>query len=93
MTATPATESSGSGEGWERRVVTGVQPTGALHVGNYFGAVRRCVRLQDEGEDLTVFIADLHSLTTKQVTFYLRLDFLPMYSTSLSHVFINIIIN
>ncbi|KAL0872271.1 hypothetical protein ABMA27_004661 [Loxostege sticticalis] len=65
-TATPATESSGSGEGWERRVVTGVQPTGALHVGNYFGAVRRCVRLQDEGEDLTVFIADLHSLTTKQ---------------------------
>ncbi|CAH2209412.1 jg3993, partial [Pararge aegeria aegeria] len=29
--------------GWERRVVSGLQPTGALHVGNYFGAVRRCV--------------------------------------------------
>ncbi|XP_028160550.1 tryptophan--tRNA ligase, mitochondrial [Ostrinia furnacalis] len=55
-----------AGARWERRVVSGVQPTGALHVGNYFGAVRRCVRLQDAGDDLTIFIADLHSLTTKQ---------------------------
>ncbi|XP_031768631.2 tryptophan--tRNA ligase, mitochondrial [Galleria mellonella] len=53
-------------EEWPRRVVTGLQPTGALHVGNYFGALRRCVRLQDTGDDLMIFIADLHSLTTHQ---------------------------
>lgn len=51
---------------WPRRVVSGLQPTGALHAGNYFGAVRRCVQLQNRGEDLTLFIADLHSLTTHQ---------------------------
>ncbi|CAH2091557.1 unnamed protein product [Euphydryas editha] len=51
---------------WNRRVVSGLQPTGALHVGNYFGAVRRCVRLQDQGDDLMLFIADLHAHTTPQ---------------------------
>ncbi|CAH0583999.1 unnamed protein product [Chrysodeixis includens] len=51
---------------WPRRVVTGLQPTGTLHIGNYFGAVRRCVRLQEQGEDLMIFIADLHALTTHQ---------------------------
>ncbi|XP_072947687.1 tryptophan--tRNA ligase, mitochondrial [Epargyreus clarus] len=53
-------------EQWPRCVVSGLQPTGSLHVGNYFAAVRRCVRLQDQGEDLVLFIADLHALTTKQ---------------------------
>ncbi|XP_026499919.1 tryptophan--tRNA ligase, mitochondrial [Vanessa tameamea] len=53
-------------EVWNRRVVSGLQPTGALHVGNYFGAVRRCVRLQDQGDDLMLFIADLHAHTTPQ---------------------------
>lgn len=48
---------------WEPRVLTGLQPTGALHAGNYWGAVRRCVELQDEGRPLTVCIADLHALT------------------------------
>ncbi|KAJ8713242.1 hypothetical protein PYW07_013612 [Mythimna separata] len=56
----------GSGAEWPRRVVSGLQPTGVLHIGNYFGAVRRCVRLQEQGEDLMIFIADLHSLTTHQ---------------------------
>lgn len=58
---------SGAERLWPRRVVTGLQPTGALHIGNYFGALRRCVQLQDRGEDLMVFIADLHSLTSHQV--------------------------
>lgn len=48
-------------------MVSGIQPTGSLHVGNYFGAIRRCVRLQQQGNDLTLFIADLHSLTAQQV--------------------------
>jgi tryptophanyl-tRNA synthetase len=47
------------------RIVSGVQPSGILHLGNYYGAVRQFVRLQHEGEAL-YFIADLHSLTTSR---------------------------
>ncbi|XP_050549339.1 tryptophan--tRNA ligase, mitochondrial isoform X1 [Spodoptera frugiperda] len=66
-----SSKSAGDGDGdadvqWPRRVVTGLQPTGELHIGNYFGAIRRCVRLQEQGDDLMIFIADLHSLTTRQ---------------------------
>lgn len=52
---------------WPRRIVSGLQPTGELHVGNYFGALRRCVRLQDQGDEVMLFIADLHSFTSRQV--------------------------
>ena len=44
------------------RILTGLQPTGPLHIGNYFGAVRQMVDLQDEGK-MYFFIADLHALT------------------------------
>ena len=44
------------------RVVSGIQPTGNLHLGNYLGAIRRWVRMQHEAECL-VFLADLHSLS------------------------------
>lgn len=45
------------------KVVSGIRPTGNLHLGNYFGAVRNFVRMQDE-YDCKFFIADWHSLTT-----------------------------
>lgn len=45
-------------------VVSGTRPTGILHLGNYFGAVRNYVRLQDQVEHNYFFIADYHSLTT-----------------------------
>lgn len=45
------------------RILSGVQPSGKLHLGNYFGAIRQFVDLQDKGEGL-YFIADLHALTT-----------------------------
>ncbi|CAG4972804.1 unnamed protein product [Parnassius apollo] len=61
-----ATAESDSGGTWPRRVVSGLQPTGELHVGNYFGALRRCVRLQQQGDDVMLFIADLHALTVRQ---------------------------
>lgn len=44
-------------------VLSGIRPTGNLHMGNYFGAVRNFVKLQDE-YTCFFFIADLHSLTT-----------------------------
>ena len=44
------------------RVVSGIQPTGDLHLGNLLGAVLRWVRMQDEAECL-YFLADMHALT------------------------------
>src|SRR3982750_2560430 len=45
-----------------RRVISGIQPTGDLHLGNLLGAILRWVRMQDEAECL-FFLADLHALT------------------------------
>src|SRR5690349_23487935 len=45
-----------------QRVVSGIQPTGDLHLGNLLGAILRWVRMQDEAECL-FFLADLHALT------------------------------
>src|SRR4051795_10367560 len=44
------------------RVVSGIQPTGNLHLGNLLGAILRWVRMQDEAECL-YFLADLHSIS------------------------------
>jgi tryptophanyl-tRNA synthetase len=46
-------------------LLSGVKPTGRPHIGNYFGAMRQFVSLQDE-YDAHIFIADLHALTTVQ---------------------------
>lgn len=48
-----------------QRLVSGIQPSGELHLGNYFGAIAQFVRMQEKyaGECL-VFIADYHALTT-----------------------------
>ena len=45
------------------RILSGVQSSGRLHIGNYYGALRQFIELQQEGEAL-YFLADLHSLTT-----------------------------
>jgi len=52
-------------------VVSGIRPTGFLHLGNYFGAMRNYVRMQDE-YDCYFFVADWHSLTTHPDTKELR---------------------
>ncbi len=44
-------------------VVSGIRPTGYLHLGNYFGAIQNFVKMQDDYE-CYVFVADYHSLTT-----------------------------
>ena len=44
------------------RVVSGIQPTGNLHLGNYLGAIRNWVKMQDEMECL-YFLADLHAIS------------------------------
>jgi tryptophanyl-tRNA synthetase len=45
------------------RILTGLQPSGKLHIGNYFGAIEPAVRLQDMGEAF-YFIADYHAMTS-----------------------------
>ena len=45
------------------RILSGVQPSGKLHLGNYFGAIRQHIALQDQG-DAFYFIADYHALTS-----------------------------
>ena len=54
-----------------KRILTGLQPSGTLHVGNYFGAIRPMVELQDQGE-MFLFLADLHALTSTQNAAELR---------------------
>jgi tryptophanyl-tRNA synthetase len=45
------------------RILSGLQPSGRLHIGNYFGMMQSAIHLQDEG-DAYYFIADYHSLTS-----------------------------
>jgi tryptophanyl-tRNA synthetase len=52
------------------RIVSGIQPTGNLHLGNYLGAIRNWVRMQDameEGSECLFFLADLHAISMPHV--------------------------
>jgi tryptophanyl-tRNA synthetase len=46
-----------------KRILSGIQPTGNLHLGNYLGAIRNWVRMQEESECF-FFLADLHALSS-----------------------------
>jgi tryptophanyl-tRNA synthetase len=45
------------------RILTGIQPSGSIHIGNFFGAIRRMVELQDESE-MFFCLVDLHAMTS-----------------------------
>ena len=55
----------------KERILTGIRPTGFLHLGNYFGATRNFLQLQND-YDCFVFVADWHSLTTHPDTSELK---------------------
>jgi tryptophanyl-tRNA synthetase len=64
------------------RILSGIQPSGALHLGNYFGMMKPAIELQDKGEAF-YFIANYHSMTSlfdaqerRQNTLDVALDFL-----------------
>lgn len=59
------------------RVLSGIQPTGQLHWGNYFGAIRQYIELQEENDGF-YFIADLHALTTVRNAEQLRTNVLDI---------------
>ena len=47
-----------------KRILTGIQPSGKLHWGNYFGAMKSMSDLQERGEEIFMFIANFHAMTT-----------------------------
>ena len=50
-----------------KKIFSGVQPTGNLHLGNYLGAIKNFVKLQNEKENECIFcVVDLHAITVKQ---------------------------
>jgi len=55
------------------RILSGIKPTGRLHIGNYFGMMRPAIDWQDKGDAL-YFVADYHALTTVQDPARLRKD-------------------
>ncbi|TVQ56372.1 MAG: tryptophan--tRNA ligase [Rhodobacteraceae bacterium] len=55
-----------SAEGHAKRVFSGVQPTGNLHLGNYLGAVKRFVEMQDADWETVYCVVDLHAITVWQ---------------------------
>src|SRR5438045_9442807 len=64
------------------RILSGIQPSGALHLGNYFGMMRPAIELQEQGEAF-YFIANYHSMTSlfdaeerRKNTLDVALDFL-----------------
>jgi tryptophanyl-tRNA synthetase len=54
------------------RALSGIQPTGRFHWGNYFGAIRQYIELQDKADESFYFIANLHALTTVRDASQLR---------------------
>ncbi|HEX5555682.1 MAG TPA: tryptophan--tRNA ligase [Chitinophagaceae bacterium] len=54
-------------------VVSGIRPTGFLHLGNYYGAIRNFVQMQEDYQCF-IFVADLHSLTTHPEPGHLKRD-------------------
>ena len=65
------------------RILTGIQPSGTPHIGNYFGAMRQVCSIQDKGETF-IFLADYHSLTTSPDPEQLRQNVLELALNYLS---------
>ncbi len=49
------------------RILSGIQPSGTIHIGNYFGMIKKMIESQDDGQgnrELFAFIASYHALTS-----------------------------
>ena len=55
-----------------KRIFSGMQPTGFAHLGNYLGAIRSWVKLQEQCDDVIYSVVDLHALTVPQDPVQLR---------------------
>lgn len=50
--------------GDKKRVLSGLQASGKLHLGNYFGAIKQYIELQNQGHDVFYFVANYHAMTS-----------------------------
>jgi tryptophanyl-tRNA synthetase len=66
------------------RILTGDRPTGALHLGHYFGTLQNRVRLQDAGVELLVLIADYQAITDRDASADLPRDVLGLVADYLA---------
>lgn len=66
------------------RIFSGIQPSGAAHLGNYLGAIRHWVQLQSRCDSILYSIVDLHSLTTLQAPMILRENIISMVTCLLA---------
>ena len=65
-----------------KKIFSGVQPTGNLHLGNYLGAIQNFVKLNEDDKNKCVFcVVDLHAITTKQDPKILRNNILETVAT------------
>lgn len=84
----PATNLPKSWTRWNSTTTTifsGIQPTGSLHIGNYFGAIRKWIELQNTpNTNVTYCIVDLHSITLPQNPADLRANTLQMVASLLA---------
>ncbi len=66
------------------RILTALQPSGILHIGNYFGAIEPFVKLQDSGNENFLFVVDYHAITVPQDPAQLRKNILFATATYLA---------
>ena len=77
-----------------KKIFSGVQPTGNLHLGNYLGAIKNFVELNNDDENDCIFcVVDLHAITVKQDPKELRNNTKTPFYYSLVSVLINISIS
>ena len=67
-----------------QRIFSGIQPSGMVHLGNYIGALRQWVSLQDKYDDVIYSVVDLHALTVHQAPMMLRKNILDTASCLLA---------
>ena len=65
-TAAPTAPQTAPAYEGPRRILSGIQASGALHLGNYLGALKRFTELQDQGAPCFLFVADMHAITVWQ---------------------------
>ena len=69
---------------YSKRIFSGIQPTGNVHLGNYLGAIQKWVQLQNSGENVLWSIVDMHSITLPHDPKELRENILKMTATLLA---------
>ena len=68
-----------------KKIFSGVQPTGNLHVGNYLGAIKNFVNFQNQKNTECIYcVVDLHAITTKQIPEVLKKNILETTATFLA---------